>query len=169
MLCRLIYTSRYVPGNRGPLSDFRGIVESSRANNYVHHVTGFLFFDKHNFLQVLEGNGLAIDTIFERLQRDIRHTDIAVIARSRIAKRRFSVWAMGGAVRSPKQDRVFAEYGIFDDFPDILPEEAIVDFCEDILKLEEVRSRSRVINLMGDAEIMGLRTMAYRQNVELSK
>jgi hypothetical protein len=144
-------------------------MESSRANNYVHHVTGFLFFDKHNFLQVLEGNGLAIDTIFERLQRDTRHTDVAVIARSRIARRRFAVWAMGGAVRSPKQDQIFAEYGIFDDFPDILPEDAIVDFCEDILKLDEARSQSRIINFMGDNEVMRLRTTAFRQNVELSK
>ncbi|WP_051394768.1 BLUF domain-containing protein [Asticcacaulis benevestitus] len=145
MLTRLIYTSRYVPGNRGPLSDFRAILESSRANNYVHHVTGFLFFDKRNFLQILEGNGLAVDTIFDRIQGDVRHEDIAVIARSRIARRRFAVWAMGGVVRSPVLDPIFADYGILDDFPDNLPEDVIVDFCEDVLKFEDQRLSSRVL------------------------
>lgn len=148
MLSRLIYTSRYVPGNRGPLSDFRAIMENSRANNYVHHVTGFLYFDKRNFLQILEGNSLAVDAIFERILGDARHEDLAVIARSRIARRRFAVWAMGGVVRSPVLDHIFADYGISGDFPDNLPEEVIVDFCENVLKFEDERSSSRVLNAL---------------------
>lgn len=159
MLSRLIYTSRYVPGNRGPLSDFRGILESSRANNYVHHVTGFLFFDKHNFLQILEGNGLSVNTIFERIQADVRHEDVTVIARSRIVGRRFPVWAMGGAVRSPQMDHIFADYGISGDFPDNLPEDVIVDFCEDILKLDEARAQSRVIKFMSQGETNNVKSM----------
>jgi len=146
MLTRLIYTSRYLPGNRGPLSDFRAILECSRENNYEHQVTGFLYFDKRNFLQILEGDGLTVDTIFERIKADARHEDVAVVARSRIAKRRFEVWTMGGVVRSPDMDQVFADYGIAGDFPDKLPEDVIVDFCYDVLKCEEQRTSSRVIN-----------------------
>ncbi len=56
----------------------------------------------------------------------------------------------------PMHDHVFAEYGLFDDFPDNLPEEAIVDFCEDILKLDKMQSQFRVLNFMGTTEAVGV-------------
>ncbi|CAL4869581.1 hypothetical protein MMA231_03873 (plasmid) [Asticcacaulis sp. MM231] len=145
MLFRLIYTSRYVRGHRGPLSDFRGILKSSRRYNYSHHITGCLFFDKSSFLQILEGSALALDTLLERIQGDVRHIDFKVLMRSKVARRHFGVWAMGGAVRSAAHDEIFAKYGISDDFPDNLPEDAIVTFCEEILNLEEKRPVSRVL------------------------
>ena len=49
-----------------------------------------------DFLQVLEGEFEAVNAIFERISRDVRHENVQVISFAEIEKRKFSEWAMHG-------------------------------------------------------------------------
>lgn len=55
MFLQLVYYSRFVAGSQGAMSAVRDILKVSEAKNGRNRVTGFLIFDKANFLQILEG------------------------------------------------------------------------------------------------------------------
>jgi hypothetical protein len=58
-----------------------------------------LVYQAGTFLQVLEGEKEAVETIFSRIERDTRHGDIRVLNRnvSRPQRRAFGEWSMGFA------------------------------------------------------------------------
>ncbi len=92
-LHRLVYYSRnQIEGDlEGEVHD---ILAASRRNNVAAGVTGALMFNAGCFAQVLEGPLDAVEAIFERIQQDARHSNVAVIFAGPAAERRFPGWAM---------------------------------------------------------------------------
>jgi hypothetical protein len=93
VLYRLVYMSR------NDITDeidtqIDGILKTSRENNRLAEVTGALMFNTGCFAQVLEGPHNAIQTTFERIQCDERHSDVTVLLFEPSDKRAFSNWAM---------------------------------------------------------------------------
>jgi blue light- and temperature-responsive anti-repressor len=70
------------------------ILQTSRRNNKEQNVTGALLFDSGYFAQALEGPRLAIEQIFERIQRDPRHGDVTVLSSQTRGHRDFPDWSM---------------------------------------------------------------------------
>ena len=70
------------------------ILKKSRVNNQALNVTGALLYSSNLFAQVLEGPRKAIETIFERIQRDDRHSDVVVLESSPSVQRDFPDWSM---------------------------------------------------------------------------
>jgi blue light- and temperature-responsive anti-repressor len=70
------------------------ILQTSRRNNKEQNVTGALLFDSGHFAQALEGPRLAIEQIFERIQRDPRHGDVTVLSSQTHGRRDFPEWSM---------------------------------------------------------------------------
>ncbi len=55
------------------------ILATARANNRQLGVTGALLFTEVSFAQILEGPLGPIETKFERIRCDLRHSDMAVL------------------------------------------------------------------------------------------
>jgi hypothetical protein len=70
------------------------ILQSARRSNRELNVTGALFFNSAYFAQVLEGPKLAIEKIFENIQRDPRHGEITVLSSETGGQRDFPEWSM---------------------------------------------------------------------------
>lgn len=90
MLGRIIYTSTSLCQTE----DIQQILERSRILNAQSDVTGALFLHEGKFLQYLEGDEAAIDTVYERILKDRRHTDCRQIDCRLISVRIFNDWSM---------------------------------------------------------------------------
>ena len=78
------------------------ILEKSRTFNQLNGVTGLLLYREGFFIQVLEGEENIIDTLYEKIEHDIRHYNPLLIFKRPITERHFGQWAMG--FRSPDLD-----------------------------------------------------------------
>ncbi|GAB3222190.1 BLUF domain-containing protein [Spirosoma arcticum] len=75
--------------------DLSSVVEQSRQNNDKTGITGVMLYVRGNVIQVLEGEKEAIDTLYQRIERDQRHTKIIPVLNRPIAQRLFAAWSMG--------------------------------------------------------------------------
>ena len=89
---RAIYKSRC---KRASASDWQAILASARRYNPPHGITGALFCDGLNYVQVLEGEAGVVDRLFLRINDDARHDDVVLLVREPIEARMFADWAMG--------------------------------------------------------------------------
>ena len=92
MLESLMYISAANPkvGQR----DLEDILHSSAHNNQREGLTGALVFSGSIFVQILEGQTEALDSLMTLLRTDRRHDAVTVVARELIGKRRFADWSM---------------------------------------------------------------------------
>ncbi len=70
------------------------ILAKSRKNNARRQIVGGLLFGDGCFLQCLEGEAQAIETLYERIESDRRHRDVTVLSRQPISQRSFGAWSM---------------------------------------------------------------------------
>jgi hypothetical protein len=76
-------------------ADLNAILDSSVRHNIKNDVTGLLLFAGNRFMQVLEGQEVAINETMARIAKDSRHTDLVVLEQTAIARRSFDKWSMG--------------------------------------------------------------------------
>ena len=95
-LHRVLYCSRnLIPGDPGTVAaHVRGILAASRRNNARDGITGALLFSEGCFAQVLEGPLHAVESAFERIQCDERHSDVTVLQSGPATARDFPDWSM---------------------------------------------------------------------------
>jgi blue light- and temperature-responsive anti-repressor len=74
------------------------ILQAARRRNKEQNVTGALLFNSGYFAQALEGPRLAIEQIFERIQRDPRHGEVTVLSSQTDGRRDFPEWSMAHVV-----------------------------------------------------------------------
>lgn len=70
------------------------ILEISRVNNRRAGVTGILLFNGKRFLQLLEGDADAVETVYRRIARDPRHFAMVRLSERAIDAREFDHWDM---------------------------------------------------------------------------
>lgn len=80
-----------VPGDGADLS---GILQQSRHNNALDGITGILWSDGLNFLQVIEGPPESVAATFARIRVDSRHHHVRVLRHWTIPRREFGDWTM---------------------------------------------------------------------------
>ena len=95
-LFRLTYASRsMLSGEPHQVEREVGrILDASRRNNARLSITGALLFSGDCFAQSLEGRFDAVQSVFERIQLDSRHTDTVVLEAGGIDQRGFGDWSM---------------------------------------------------------------------------
>lgn len=98
-LHRIVYCSRsLIEGPRAAReAETRRILARSRRNNGAVNITGALMFSDDCFAQVLEGPLEPLTRVFERIQRDPRHHDVAVLNMEATENRYFPGWTMAYA------------------------------------------------------------------------
>jgi hypothetical protein len=72
------------------------ILASSTKNNPANAITGVLLATETHFLQILEGEFVALNATLERISRDTRHYEVQLISFGEIEERRFGDWGMHG-------------------------------------------------------------------------
>ena len=70
------------------------IAEGAAAKNARVEVTGGLMFMSGVFVQLLEGRSDAVETVFERICRDMRHRRLVLLDFSPTERRSFAGWGM---------------------------------------------------------------------------
>lgn len=101
----LMYVSRSSLSLKGDYEVVDDIVRIALSRNAQLHVTGALIYTELHFAQVIEGPSSALGELMESIVTDKRHTDVTVVARHKISKRRFSAWSMAYKGPSPFLDR----------------------------------------------------------------
>lgn len=77
------------------------VLESARAFNTEHGVTGLLVHAAGFFLQVLEGEQDAVEAAYARAAASDRHTALLRTPALEVPERVFPDWAMGFAAAAP--------------------------------------------------------------------
>ena len=95
-LYRLVYSSRNLLAKVGQdaAEAVEQILAASQRNNSRVGVTGALLFNGGAFAQVLEGPRRSVEDTFERIQRDLRHSDVTVLQCGPVESRGFANWSM---------------------------------------------------------------------------
>ena len=90
-LVQLIYVSRPFGFDNATLN---AILIAARANNPKYEITGALICRADMYLQLLEGDAAAVDSLFAQIIRDDRHLEVRTLYRKPATKRLFPEWAM---------------------------------------------------------------------------
>lgn len=89
----LIYVSTAAtPFSRDQLA---ALLAQSQAANRESGVTGMLLYKAGHFMQVLEGEADAIQTLYSKISRDTRHHNLIKLLENPRIERQFPQWAMG--------------------------------------------------------------------------
>lgn len=89
----LVYASRAtVPFDEEKLKDLLG---KARVKNSSKNITGMLLYREGLFVQALEGEEDDVVSLYERISKDQRHTDVIKIYLKPIRERSFGDWSMG--------------------------------------------------------------------------
>ena len=99
MLVRLLYVSRAV--SKDSASVIESIMESSRSHNLGNGITGVLCYGGGVVLHAIECGRAAVNTLYNHIVADQRHTDVVLLHYEEISERRFGGWTMG-QVNLPK-------------------------------------------------------------------
>ncbi|NOU60890.1 BLUF domain-containing protein [Marinifilum caeruleilacunae] len=87
----------YVSFSRFKLSELEldQLLAEIRPKNLANGVTGLLLYNDEIFIQVIEGEQDTINSLYDRLEKDRRHTNIVKILEEEIKQRSFPDWSMG--------------------------------------------------------------------------
>lgn len=99
-LLQLVYTS--TAHGRMKSDAVRAIVETARRTNPSLDITGLLLFDGLHFFQVLEGPAEKVESLYEHIAKDPRHTRVVRILSHKVKERNFGDWSMAYSEARPE-------------------------------------------------------------------
>ncbi|MDO6519600.1 BLUF domain-containing protein [Zobellia uliginosa] len=88
----LTYESKAVKGLSNV--DIEAILETARNFNKANGLTGCLIFYKRKFIQILEGEKEKVQTLFENIKQDPRHSGVYLLSEGETEERNFPNWGM---------------------------------------------------------------------------
>ena len=77
--------------------DLMELLRRARENNTRLIITGMLLHHEGSFIQILEGPENSVQSLFEIISRDERHTNILLLSKRMVEERSFGDWGMGFA------------------------------------------------------------------------
>jgi len=93
-MIELIYVSK--ASVRFTEKELNELLSKARNNNTKKGLTGLLLYDgKGTFIQALEGEESDINTLYNKIKKDDRHSRVNVLWRKEIEQRGFPDWKMG--------------------------------------------------------------------------
>jgi hypothetical protein len=84
-LMQLVYVSRREPWLTA--QELERIVGASAGRNQIRQISGVLIAGTANIVQLIEGEANEVESLFERIQRDRRHTNVRRIRFTEISQR----------------------------------------------------------------------------------
>ncbi len=91
-----LYQLVYVSKATRPIdsTELLELLEVAKRNNNHIDITGNLIYNGGRFLQVLEGDKAKIQSLFDKIAKDDRHTSVKIIYLEPAERRTFSRWSM---------------------------------------------------------------------------
>ena len=114
MLTQLIYISRAVGPQTTTVTS--QILETARAFNKSHNLTGVLCQGKGLYVQVLEGERSVVNSLYRRIAADSRHVDAEIVLFGEIKNRQFKDWSMALVNLSVDDPMVSMKHPEFDPY-----------------------------------------------------
>jgi hypothetical protein len=71
------------------------LLESARKKNTDAGLTGMLLYCSQSFLQMLEGEPVALEETYARIVADERHVNLRLLMNVHVSQRLFPNWTMG--------------------------------------------------------------------------
>jgi hypothetical protein len=92
----MLYHLCYASTQTRPLTgqELAGLLNTARATNVDHGITGLLLHREDSFLQVLEGEEADVRLIYDKIERDARHRDLKLLFAEQLGEREFPDWRM---------------------------------------------------------------------------
>ena len=90
---QLIYSS--AAATNFDTAELPALLEGARKNNSQLDITGMLLYHEGSFIQVLTGSKGNVETLFDKIEKDPRHTDTRILFRGEVEQRSFDEWSMG--------------------------------------------------------------------------
>ncbi len=75
--------------------ELQELLDKARINNEKLGVSGMLLFHQGSFIQALEGPKSAVESLYNKIGEDKRHTETRVLFRADLEERNFDSWSMG--------------------------------------------------------------------------
>lgn len=92
-LHQIIYIS--MASGVGPSqADLRALLAQSVCHNQSAGLTGLLLYARSGYMQLLEGESAALESLFARIRQDPRHSRVTTLLHGPVAQRSFPQWAM---------------------------------------------------------------------------
>ena len=129
LLTRLVYISRAVGPQTTTVTT--QILETARAFNKSHNLTGVLCQGKGLYVQVLEGERSVINSLYRRIVADNRHDQTDIVSFTDINSRQFGSWSMALVNLSMDDPMVVMKHPEFD--PYSANSTAIIGLITDLL------------------------------------
>jgi hypothetical protein len=70
------------------------LLAKARDFNAAHGISGMLLYRDGQFVQVLEGEEAVLRTLYGKIQKDPRHTDVVTLTDEPLDQRKFGAWSM---------------------------------------------------------------------------
>lgn len=93
-LVHCIYCSASANPNFGS-AELKSLLTKSRVRNAQLGITGILLFHRGSFFQVLEGDQIVVEGLYQKINSDNRHSRMTKIIQEPISRRDFQEWTMG--------------------------------------------------------------------------
>jgi len=122
-----------IPKNGVDKGKFKELLASSQQRNQARDITGYIYLSKTKIVQLIEGNDIIIDALFNRIKIDNRHTDVVVILDKKIEKRTMMNWNMAILDFWNAYNGKFDEFSLLDKLYSSSDIELIKAFQEEIL------------------------------------
>lgn len=111
-------------GDKGINLEIGRILTKSKNNNSKKAIGGVLYYADGHFFQVLEGDKEAIESLFEKVCLDVRHSDAKIVFEGYVDAPQFTDWSMhfvsaDSSIRQLFKDNGFAKFTPFS-FPESL-------------------------------------------------
>lgn len=71
------------------------LLQGAREINARQGITGLLLYSSGNFIQVIEGEEVAVEELFQKISLDPRHSNIIILLKRPLQQRMFADWSMG--------------------------------------------------------------------------
>jgi hypothetical protein len=97
LMSDMIYQLVYISAANKEFSEdeLQELLKKARVNNGNLNVSGMLLFHQGSFIQALEGPRSAVESLYEKISEDKRHTETRVLFRGELQERSFDSWSMG--------------------------------------------------------------------------
>ena len=158
-LFRLLYRSdsELTGSDRAVRDAAFAIADAAVLRNAEVQVTGALMFVGGAFVQVLEGQGSAVEEVFERICRDTRHRRLLLHDFSRIDRRVFDDWSMVAFEGDDKARALFPTVSEARSFShrNRLSADTAVDLMRALLARRAARSRASGAERMTATDVIG--------------
>lgn len=88
------------------------ILQVSWRHNHNSDISGILIYDDKHFVQLLQGPINTVDTLYEKITRDIRHHSIELIGTELLARKDVNGWGMGFINDQEIVENLYLKYDI---------------------------------------------------------